>query len=138
MIKFTNLPQFERTLNEFVKKAEIAPALVATKVAFEIYGRVISTTPVDTGWAKASWNIREKRPSLETPPEGSDQPLPQPPPVATSDFPIWYVTNNVPYILALENGHSRQAGKGYMVKRALNTVQADLKKALIEVKRALK
>lgn len=134
-VELINLAGFQNTLREFVEKVDIAPGLVATRVAFDLFGRVAAATPVDTGWARASWNISENKANLRTPPEGTATPLAQPGPQPQTEFPKWHITNNVPYILMLEAGRTKQTDKGYMVARSMSVVQKDLENAVRAVKR---
>src|SRR5262245_30356367 len=48
---------FNVKLDAFVAKVNIAPALVVKRVAFDLFGRIVRKTPIDTGRARASWTI---------------------------------------------------------------------------------
>ena len=83
------------------------------ELVFDIHGKLVQLTPVDTGWASNNWI-----PSVGTPIKieafGSE--------VATGLLEIakWnaknpaYITNNVKYIQVLNAGHSRQAPPGFI------------------------
>lgn len=92
-------------------------------LALEAQGRLMLKTPVDTGRARANWNVSINTPDTSTNEgatsaqvaakqnEGRQV-------IARADFmdgDDLYVTNGLPYIKALEDGHSQQAPKG-MVK----------------------
>ena len=101
----------------------------------EVGQRLIDRTPKDTGQAKSNWNY-----SIETP----DQHTTTQTGVRTingiEDLPkraaafIHYVTNSLPYIPALERGHSKQAPQGMVGLTALEWPQIVADQAL-KVKR---
>lgn len=136
-VRFTNLRAFERDLKRFSKATRIAPETVAKRLQFEVFDGVVKRTPVDTGWARSNWQMaRGARPE--------DNPVPKPAadtvlaaPLAKNPVmgprPVYWVVNNVPYIVPLENGHSKQMGKGYMVRRTLTAVQANVRRLLKEL-----
>lgn len=128
MFKFTNLKEFNKDLMKFAKAAGVVPGLAATRVAFDLHKRIVQATPVDTGWARASWNITEGR--VDTSVGNSKQDFP-----SGKEFPTWYITNNVSYIIYLEQGRTKQMDKGYMVRRSLNVVQSDIRRAYANIKR---
>jgi len=59
---------------------------------------LVLATPIDTGVAREGWEIRE---------------------VPGKKFPVYEVTNNVPYISALNEGHSDQAPAHFIEAIAL-------------------
>lgn len=107
-----------------------------TEVAIDLHRRLVMYTPVDTGRARAGWIIaKSERTARFTPPPGRYNV-----PVSRSvsngegttligtDVAVPYekgkdvcITNNVPYIEALDNGHSQQAPQGF-TDRAVNEV----------------
>ena len=106
---------------------EVDSNTVVRRLAFELLGGFIEKTPVLTGYARASWNIAGDKANLEIPEAGQeaysikDQ----------SHIPSavrYYITNNLPYIQALEAGHSKQMDKGHMVTRTVNDVLANFEK----------
>jgi|SRR6185369_2949181 len=86
--------------------------------------------PVDTGWARANWAMSIGSPGKGVigsyPGKGVRANLPTfniaSVLAQAKPFGIIWVYNNVPYILALEDGHSTQAPNG-MVEGALNDLQ---------------
>jgi|GEM_PF-279419 hypothetical protein len=125
---------FSIQLDRFAEKVKLSPGLVAKRVAFDLFGRIVRRTPVDTGRARSSWNIsvntvnravvaevrthvrdqinprlvqRAKRLAAS---KFALQPLKNDFVVKTGDT-IW-ISNNLPYIVRLEQGHSRQAPSG--------------------------
>lgn len=106
-------------LDKFTAKEIVALAL-------NMDANLREDTPVDTGWARANWIPSVGEPAL------LDSHLKDPNPGAVmareqvhsaglnavlgwkvGDGPI-FVTNNVPYIGALNNGHSAQAPAGFV------------------------
>ncbi len=89
-------------------------------VALELLGRVIQETPVDTGRARGNWNVSVGR---EDPATNDERRAPQAlqeggaviegVKLGTRGDQV-YVTNGLPYIGPLNNGHSQQAPRGYV------------------------
>lgn len=103
--------------------------------ALRVHNGVIEKTPVDTGRARGSWGLSLGSPGTYELPEGNygpdggaqraraeQQNLDQ----LTGENPqdVW-IFNNLPYIEALENGHSQQAPLG-MVAVTLAEVEAEI------------
>jgi len=135
----TNFPEFERALQQFSKKVELSAATLTKRVATDLFRRIIEKTPVDTGRARASWNISIGAPNADVQPEGQHQSnadaLAAKANEALAGYgvdgqkhlqPI-YITNNLPYIGELEHGSSQQAPQG-MVALSLKEVTNTLNK----------
>lgn len=90
--------------------------------ALQVFRNIVQATPVDTGMAKLSWNIDinvvnvdvaeapEKSPAASF--DGFEKAL-----EVTAQFKLQdviYISNNLPYIRALNDGHSKQAPSGYI------------------------
>lgn len=90
------------------------------KIAERMFENIVRRTPVDTGWARANWIPSINEPDVRSP--GSS-------PKDGESFPdaseaiaavvqtgrvgdVFWLTNSVPYIRALEYGHSQQAPGG--------------------------
>ncbi|MEQ1792732.1 MAG: HK97 gp10 family phage protein [Nitrospira sp.] len=134
---------FEGDLDAFAKQVKLDYAKVVKRVAFDIFTRIVRKTPVDTGRARASWNLSIGTIDLTVAPEG------QYPEMNTWDGEAKanaalatvtekallndaiFITNNLPYIKELENGHSQQAPAGMV---ALSVLEVELKmKSLTKV-----
>lgn len=95
--------------------------------SIEFFRQVIIATPVDTGRARYSWYITINTPSKIVPPEGEYK-LPD----IASHSNIGYftvkdklfITNNVPYITALNNGSSKQAPARFVENAAVRVQNA--------------
>lgn len=107
--------------------------LVVKKIAFEAFTGMVVKTPVDTGRARANWIVTINRPNT-IPTEATDPAAFGSPPGAGI---LWkaldtingaqpgstiYVTNCLPYIEALEEGHSKQGA--HMVELTVNEIKS--------------
>lgn len=96
------------------------------KITLELHGDLVRTTPVDTGWARANWLPRVGRPAQNA--AGSRDNVGAAGTAAQTGIAqvlsymlargLVFVTNNVPYIERLNDGHSRQEPAGF-VQRAI-------------------
>ncbi len=135
-----NSAEIDLPLAEFAKELEVTLDLVLQRVALDLMGRIVLRTPVDTGRARSSWDLSIGSPSDWIPPElpgkgkrvaakqsftssfaggqaqnaGLNTKSLSTASAITSAQPIWIVSN-LPYIEALENGHSKQAPVGMVV-----------------------
>lgn len=98
------------------KKLDLAIETVVQKLAVDIHKGVTERTPVDTGRARASWQLglgKMNDAVADEVPEGQTLPPPAPLDVsAINGKQVVYITNNLPYAEPLENGHSQQAPAG--------------------------
>ncbi len=147
-VRFTGVERFDADMKKFAKKVNISFDQLVRNLAFRAFDGVTLRTPVDTGWARANWKIRRGQPDTSLEPkegfEGGGAGEPKAiaanaknknlAPKSGSDDPVW-VTNSVPYIGALEDGHSKQMDKGFMVKRTFEDLVAQFR---AEVKEAFK
>jgi hypothetical protein len=135
-----SLFRFDRDLQAFSRQMGIDVITVQKKIGFDLFRRIVSRTPVDTGRARASWNISLDHPDRTVAPEMAHPSMqtgdaPSPPAGAArageaggalaslkpGQFrPIW-ITNNLPYIERLEHGHSQQAPAGMVALSILET-----------------
>ncbi len=108
----------------FAKGIDTTYGKVIAKVLLDMYADIIKRTPVLTGRARASWNIGINRSDLSVASKAitKNGNVPQPnileaasklSDVTTKD--TVFISNNLPYILELENGSSKQNRAG-MVK----------------------
>lgn len=115
---------------------------VVQKTGFDVFRGVVTRTPVDTGWARSSWNIAFTTMDTSVPPktEGGlgtakavNSKQEKKLELYPDDFPVIWITNGLPYIVPLENGHSKQMDKGYMVQRTMAQVIANINASLREL-----
>jgi hypothetical protein len=138
--------QFNVDLNRILKKAGDNASGIARKVALELYSKVVSKSPVDSGRLRGNWNVNVNSidtteypidaSSLGSMPSGAGLLRSV---SALSSFKIGdtiFVTNNMPYVYKLEyglygdgaktvGGYSRQAPQGF-VRITYKEVVSDL------------
>ena len=135
---------FDYQLSRLAKDLDIELEVVVRKTALLAYNSVTKKTPVDTGRARANWNVGvgSADESMET--KGFGKPTgknvnSRVPPSSPKARParlkkgdgkqsIW-ITNSLPYMTVLENGSSQQAPKG-MVAITLNELRSNIQNVL--------
>lgn len=106
------LRPFKNDLKKLAQILDVNLGTVVRKVAFDLHAKIVLRTPVDTGRARAGWDITVSDPTQYLPPPGQYGDKGPPSGVEIhGDQPV-YVVNNVEYIEALEYGHSKQAPAG--------------------------
>ena len=129
MPKGKSARQFAIDLEKFGEVTREQAKVIFQKIALDLDQRVVLATPVDTGRARGNWfpSINEPSGKVDLDAEDKsggkalsalDSAVAQ---VELGDA-LW-MTNNLPYILPLENGHSKQAPEG-MVDINLEVVAA--------------
>jgi hypothetical protein len=121
--------EFALDLRRFGDLTEEKATMIFRKIALDLDTRIVLSTPVDTGRARGNWFPSINTPSNAVNPTASDRSGSGAINAAAGligraeiGTVIWF-TNNLPYILPLENGWSGQAPTG-MVDINLNAVQA--------------
>jgi hypothetical protein len=104
-----------RTMATAAKGLVRAAAAAVLGLALEIHGNLVEDTPVDTGHARNNWVPSQGVPVAYEADAAVDPLLTFA--TAPPDAPL-YITNNVPYIVSLDEGHSPQAPAGF-VKAAI-------------------
>lgn len=121
-----DIRQFGITVDRFARNLTIAAETLQKQVALDLFGRIVRRTPVKTGRARASWTIAVNRPDRSVQPEGhASYPPPTAGPVLVKVGDQIWISNNLPYIVRLEKGSSRQAPQG-MVALSVEEVHAQL------------
>lgn len=120
---------FRINTNRVRENIEKKVILVQKKIAFQLLGGIVDMCPVDTGRARGNWQVTLGAPVSDFDWERKDKDG-GPTKIAgnatiqsITTLGTIYLTNNLPYILALEKGHSRQAPAG-MVQVTLDRVGA--------------
>ena len=132
-----NTVEFMQSFNTNVERTKKNYDQAFRAMALQLFGSIITRTPVDEGRARGNWQVTINSPAngeLETTDKGGQRTL------ATGSRSIasrtgeqvLYFTNNLPYIQRLENGWSQQAPSG-MVRVTLTEFEAALRKAASEV-----
>lgn len=125
---------FASQLAAFAEKTKLGIDTVVRKVAIDITSALLMRAPVDTGRFRANWALGIGSPNTSTSetldPSGSAT-LGQ---ITTQISTVKaggqiFITNSLPYALALERGHSKQAPNGMVALTALEFEQY-MKKAI--------
>jgi len=119
---------FAEDINRWAQRTEEKMDLAVQKIALDLFERVIMATPVDSGRARANWQV-----TIGTVPNGTldltDKTGQATISRATATAAglkagdVIYLVNNLPYIQRLEDGYSGQAPAG-MVGLAVQDFQA--------------
>lgn len=117
-----------------VRGLERFAELAIKKVTLDIHANLVSApqqggTPVDTGWASSNWvpNIGVPFRNTDGTPENLSTSSRETGVAAvaaqyTLDRGPVFISNNVPYITDLNNGHSRQAPKNFVQRAILRAI----------------
>lgn len=128
--------RFNAQIDAFAEKLKILPSIVQKKVTIDLWSSITRRTPVDTGRARANWFVSEGAPTdqvdLHEGAAPGSVPEPELPDVSQlTGLNSVFIVNNLPYIQALEDGHSKQAPNG-MVRLAVQAAELRIDKALKE------
>lgn len=107
---------FKLQIGKFVKDTERRINDLIGAVFLDMSSRIIELTPVDTGAARNNWFPSFNNPSNETTlkrDRDGGTAMARVNSFITTDLKgtTLYLTNNLPYILHLENGHSQQSSE---------------------------
>ncbi len=117
---------FSDDVRRFTAKTTEAHDKIARVATLELFSGVIKATPVDTGRARGNWQTTVGSPAkgrLEREDKSGSEAIAEveaKTPEGTGQ--VTYLSNNLPYIMELEEGSSKQAPEG-MVKRNMDRVQ---------------
>lgn len=145
----SNVIAFKADLEEFAEKAEMSMNKLIRYIVLNLWTKITERTPVDTGRARASWNlgvgaINQKVPSKTSKKsEGKNKTKGSPPKSPENKFPSIskstdlgskpiYITSNLDYIQYLETGHSKQAVGG-MVRISIAEIEVEISNALSQL-----
>ena len=119
---------FSIEIGNFAKLSAEKARLVVQKIAMEAFKRVIEKSPVDTGRFRANWGCQ-----VGSPYAGVSDSVDKSGGTTTAkvmgDVTAWngigsmFICNNLPYSIALEYGHSKQAPGG-MVRLTIAELQS--------------
>jgi hypothetical protein len=119
------------------RMAELIPGMVdeilhdvVEKLYLDLVGEGSPTTPIKTGRARTGW-VLDTQESEWVPPNMDDNPKSHEEILsavreAIDKLPVsatYFLSNNVPYILRLERGHSKQAPHGFIAIALANMAQ---------------
>jgi hypothetical protein len=117
------IASLSKRLGAFGKAIQEDLLLLNKVAAFKFFENVIKRTPVDTGRLRANFQIDTKTNSIKI--DATAKP-------ANPSLPaskIYWVFNNIDYLIQIEQGSSRQAPQG-MIKLALQQVDAEIIKEM--------
>lgn len=124
-----SLAEFARRIRARGRQVEEGASRVVRQTAVAVSQAVISSTPVDTGRARANWvaslGAPFATPTEDTDPSGAGR-------ISVNNTTISarrpgqdvYISNNLPYIGRLNEGHSAQAPAGFVEKAVQTGVNA--------------
>lgn len=108
---------FAEQVRTFSEKTKITMPTVIKKLALDMYTGIIMLTPVDTGRARANWMMSVGSPN-ENITENVDKQGSSTIAAGMNNIVEYqgdqsiFITNNLPYIVPLEYGHSGKAPQG--------------------------
>lgn len=118
-----------RDVDAIVDSLERAAERVVKAVVLNCTAELIERTPVDTGWAQANWvpSVGQPVESIEGTPEAVSNSVQVTGQGAVAAFKLeqgaCFISNNVPYIPALNDGHSEQAPAGFVEQSIEHAIQ---------------
>lgn len=114
---------FERDIKKFTDKVGLKLSQVIEVVSIELYNRITDKTPVDTGRARANWNISATTKNQSVTDETKRQSVISLSGLKEGQDNVVWITNNLEYVFSLEKGSSTQAPNG-MVDISLQEVKS--------------
>lgn len=120
-------------VDDVAEQLNNAVDVVARKLTIDAWGKLVKRSPVDTGRARASWAISVSEPYAGPPLLPGEYPMPTAPDVSAIDgTTAIFITSNLPYMEALEEGHSGQAPNG-MVRITIAEIAAEIDSVLADL-----
>ncbi len=149
-----NVEEFNAVLTSFSNLLDIELATVIRSLALRIFNGVVKLTPVDTGHARASWQISVNVPDESIGPEpGEGEKFTKAAAAAISlsgstevlakikGHEVVWISNNVPYILYLEYGGIKGSGPktvgGYSIQAPQGMVRITIAVEAAKMQRIL-
>ena len=127
-----NLRQFAAQMTQLSRTVEENIDKTVRKCALAVDSTVVLATPVDTGRARANWQVELNKPKTGTTtavsPSGRESIDAAKVRIAQYKGNVpnasIHITNNLPYIERLNNGWSKQAPAGYVEKAVMVGIAA--------------
>lgn len=128
------VPFDKKFINDVGKGIEKLAVEKMHKLALHTHYRLVYATPKDIGQAQGSWNFTLNRVDPSYPPipaDGSQVPPAAsiPDKVATNAKDVYHISNSVPHIIYLNEGHSGQAAANFVQREILIAVK-DVEKGI--------
>ena len=110
--------RFDCDIEALAKRIGADADTIKRKVALEIFSRLLSKTPMDTGRARAGWSVDTKHGSYVPPKDESGYGFDRSMVVTAAMIPkgadLICIYNNVEYIFPLNDGTSTQAPRKFV------------------------
>lgn len=112
--------KFSKRMTALAKTFESNAEQLVVKTALTVHSTIVLGTPVDTGRARGSWLVeigRAAEGSATTPAEFGFVPATNKAQAKLKGYKAGgevHITNNLPYITPLNQGHSKQAPAGFV------------------------
>lgn len=124
---------FSGDVRKFAIKTGDSGDKIVRAVTISLFNGVIQDNPVDTGRSRGAWETTVGQASRNTP-DRLDKTGSAAKAEVLANTPagageVTFLTNNLPYIVELEKGSSKQAPEG-MVTRNMDRIERNLKKAV--------
>lgn len=119
---------FALDIAKFIEKTKKKPSLVVKKIVFDMHAEVARLTPIDTGRARANWQVGPGLNGISLW-SGFTKGATLLGDVGKIDL-IAYIFNNVEYIQYLENGSSQKQAPHGMVRITVAKFQQYVNKAV--------
>jgi hypothetical protein len=126
-----SLGRFAIRIDQLARRIDRNVDIAVKLVAVAVNQTVVLTTPVDTGQARNNWRVSLGTPITDTTSEvdptgttriqSNNSVIRRRSPRARQSI---YITNNLPYIEALNNGRSAQAPAGFVQRAVLDGIRA--------------
>lgn len=127
-----------RQIRGIIRSVNKISEKVVKKITLDMTANLQQATPVDTGWARANWvpaiglpytaNLENVRPTSQSASGARSQQ--QSGIAAVGGYSLKmgkvFVSNNVPYIMILNDGSSTQAPAGFVQRAIRKAVTSDL------------
>jgi hypothetical protein len=118
--------QVNADLASFAKAIGVGIGLATEKLSRDIHGKIVKRTPVDTGRARASWDVAiGEAPTTQIDAGDYKDTPPAFPGHLIDGTEEVFIVSNLVYIEPLENGHSDQAPLG-MVRISVAEARAEI------------
>lgn len=110
--------RFDCDIESLARRIGADADTIKRKIALEIFSRLLSTTPMDTGRARAGWSVDTRHGSYVPPKDESGYGYDRSMIVTAGMFPkgadLICIYNNVEYIAQLNDGTSTQAPREFV------------------------
>lgn len=127
--------RFARRMEEIAAGIENAASDTVRRAALAVDRDLVLSTPVDTGRARSNWLVGVNAPvRAEREPTGTAEAIEaaRATIAAAPDRAEIWISNNLPYIGRLNQGHSAQAPAGFVEIAILNGVRVVRQARLVE------